>query len=275
MEIFNKNKKQDASAPPKEEVSDDLQFEKVINQFKINHVMQFQDDYLQRNRETQYDYFGYYMDESETPYFESTDKQYIMDCLVGATIIPYTPALLEHCVKHLTMDALKLERKNIAGFKRKCEQIASVVTIIPKREWDRVIENAVNFVSKPHHLKPEQVSKLVNGLTLEQFEGLDWNAFGKQAKQFLPPSYNKRPANVDIHLGKDNVPRASISFMSTTTPSVRTLKIRKGDVSIFVNDSTVGVYHEELAKVWRDFCAEQLQQYAEPQEQKNVQHYYD
>ncbi len=275
MGIFNKNKKQDAAAPPKEENSEELRFENIIKKYQINQVLEFQSDYLQRNRETQYDYFGYYMDESETPYFESTDKQYIMDCLVGATIIPYTPDLLEHCVKHLTIDALKNERKNLAGFKRKCEQIASAVTIIPKKEWDRAIDNAVKFVSMPHHLKPEQVSKLVNNLTMEQLEGLDWNEFGKQAKQFLPPSYNKRPANVDIHLGKDNVPRASVSFMSTTTPSVRTLKIRKGDISVFVNDSSVGVYNEELAKVWREFCAEQLQQYANAQEQKSVRYYYD
>ena len=79
--------------------------------------------------------------------------------------------------------------------------------------------------------------------------------FGKLLKKFevLPPSYLPS-ADVQVGTGKDGVPKTKLTYKSGTSPSVRTLIIRRGDVTHLVNGADNGQSDAKASKVWKDFC---------------------
>ncbi len=241
------------------------EYENLINSYQMQEALSFQRKYIADHQGVKFDFFGYFYDDKDFPYFESTDKKHTFDMLLGDTVIPTTPDLLKFCVKNMTISTLKLEARNIDFFKRKCEHVSEMTTVFSKKMWDKAIQACVDYVMLPHHLSGSQLRHLIDNLTIEQLKSLDFNMFGKLAKPFMPPSYSKKPELVNVYNGKDNIPTTELVFSSTTLPSKRKFVIKKGSVSVFVNGSEIGKTNEYLSTAWKDFCGASLEEYAETQ----------
>lgn len=243
----NKKLKQDilAKKTPQEEY-DDLKKD----------CLKFEKEYLAKNKDTKFDFFGYLISQDEIPFFmESTKNKHEVDFQYLKTVTPCTPKLLEFCVKNLLPYDRKYEAQDMDAFIYKWNQIAEHYCVFSKEEWDGVISELISYLKMPHQLKKDELKEIMSSLTTEQLKSIDWNQFGKEVKRQrqLPPSYNSKPTEVNVWLDNDGIARASLKFNSTTSSSVREFHIRKSTVFEKVNDG-LSMLNEDLSQIWSDFC---------------------
>ena len=63
-------------------------------------------NFIRNNKDIKFDFFGVLVDPiEEVPFFKKKDGGY-----VRGVIIPFTPKMLEFCVKHLTVKERKLHK---------------------------------------------------------------------------------------------------------------------------------------------------------------------
>lgn len=218
----------------------------------------FAKEYIEENKNTKYDFFGYVVDPDEIPFFvEATTKRNSGEFEFSNSVTPVTPSMLRHCVTNMTTETMKQEAKNMNSFVKKCHQIASAYAKpkIPMESWNKVIAELMDYIQRPHHLSNEELKLLTESLSVKDLASIDWNDFGSylKTKEGLPHSYDKTPTEVEVSLGKDNVPRVLLRFASKTTPNYRELRIRKGNVFKSVNGET-SVVDKKLSKIWKDYC---------------------
>lgn len=230
-------------------------------------------EYISKNKNTKYDFFGYLTDPDQTPFFIEENKKYEGNFQFNRSVTPYTPEMLAFCVKNLTHDAMKTESKNVTGFVKKCYQISRTNESFSKEAWDKVISDLTLYIQKPHHLSKEQLQNLLSNLTEEQLNQIDWKMFGKELKRRsdLPPSYNSEPQEVFVQSGKDGVAKAKLKFISKTSDSIRELLIRKGDVFVYVNGANNGQPDKSASQCWKAFCGATFEQEALAQSEKQKQ----
>lgn len=62
-----------------------------------------------------------------------------------------------------------------------------------------------------------------NGLSMAELKIIDYDKFGAILKQkkLLPPSYNRKPADVDFSTANNGCPRVKLTFRSKTSESYR------------------------------------------------------
>ena len=97
--------------------------------------------------------------------------------------------------------------------------------------------------------------KYPDGLPLMVLEYLDYGKFGAMLKQeqLLPPSYDRRPAEVSVTFIGD-VPRLKLTFKSKTTNSIILLSIYKYHLSCAKKMDKSYHGNMEMEKIWREFA---------------------
>ena len=98
--------------------------------------------------------------------------------------------------------------------------------------------------------------KYPDGLPLEILELIDFKHFGAILKQeqLLPPSYDRKPAEIKVYLAADNLPRVKLIFKSKTSTSFRNVYIMRNEVGCGINEYNSHKYSEELTNVWFNFA---------------------
>ena len=98
--------------------------------------------------------------------------------------------------------------------------------------------------------------KYPNGFTFEELQQIDFSKFGQvlKQKQLLPPSYDRKPASVDIKLVGD-IPRVKLTFKSKTSDSYWTVAIYRYDVAFAKQGSKIYQANYLIGREWEKFCA--------------------
>jgi len=113
----------------------------------IKEIKEFETKFLIKNKNTYYDFFGYFMDEGESPFFSTPTKDK-GGISVGTFVYVYTPQMLKHCVSHLTNERKINEALHIEDFVRKCNQIAKNCKY-QEESWEDTINELVEYL-KPY-----------------------------------------------------------------------------------------------------------------------------
>lgn len=103
--------------------------------------------------------------------------------------------------------------------------------------------------------KPTIRERYPDGLPQYVLEWIDYARFGgllKQAK-LLPPSYDKRPAKIEIKRVGD-IPRVKLTFKSKTSQSFQTIAIYRYDVSVAKQGSHLYTPNDMMQEYWEAFC---------------------
>lgn len=97
--------------------------------------------------------------------------------------------------------------------------------------------------------------KYPNGFTFEELQQIDFSKFGQvlKQKQLLPPSYDRKPASVDIRLVGD-IPRVKLTFKSKTSDSYWTVAIYRYDVSFAKQGSEIYKSNYLMQEEWINFA---------------------
>lgn len=251
MNIFKKqtSKKHDKNqiSQPSLENSHQAELEEIHNGEKL---------FFNENSNTTYDFFGYLTDPDQLPIFIEEKKDYIGYFQHNLCITPFTPKILEHCVKKLTPQTMKEEASNIPLFKKKCLQLAHAYSYTPIEEWDQTIKELIHYISKPHHLSDEQLTQLVQSLTTQDLTSINWNSFGAFLQQHkgLSKSYNPSPTVKTLHKSKNGNYDISLKFEAPSIPTYTSLRIYNNKVLVHFNGETKFLTDPALFKIWKDFC---------------------
>ncbi len=107
-------------------------------------------------------------------------------------------------------------------------------------------------------VKQEQpvFQKYPNGLPLEVLELIDFKHFGAKLKQeqLLPPSYSRKPIEIDLFLDAENIPNVELVFKSKTSSSYRIVNIHKHNVACSKNRSYALAVNSQISEVWCEFA---------------------
>jgi hypothetical protein len=112
----------------------------------IKEIKEYENDFLNRNKNASYDFFGYFNSDEESPFF-STPTKHKDGIEVGTFVYVYTPKMLKHCVTHLTNERKVDESLDIENFVKMCNQIAKS-SKYQEESWEDTINELVE------HLKP-------------------------------------------------------------------------------------------------------------------------
>ena len=122
------------------------------------------------------------------------------------------------------------------------------------KEKSKVVENI-----KPIELvgNPTLLEKYPYGLPIEVLENVDYEQFGTLLKQeqLLPPSYDRKPINVEIDKVVE-LPRVLLTFKSKTSDTVRYVEIYKYAVSYTekVGSPLTGMeINDKMSDIWYKF----------------------
>ena len=94
-----------------------------------------------------------------------------------------------------------------------------------------------------------------NGLSMAMLKIIDYEKFGTVLKQknLLPPSYDRKPAEVDFSTANNGCVRVKLTFKSNTSDSYRVVAISGYNVSYGVNMPYTYDHSEQMSKEWEDF----------------------
>ena len=113
----------------------------------IKEIKEHEAKFLKKYKNTTFDFFGYFMDEGESPFFSTPTKDR-GGISVGNFVYVYTPQMLKHCVTHLT-DKRKIdEALDIEDFVSMCNQIATNCKY-QEESWEDTINELVEYL-KPY-----------------------------------------------------------------------------------------------------------------------------
>lgn len=92
-------------------------------------------------------------------------------------------------------------------------------------------------------------------ISMSDYEKFDYTQFGTKLKQegLLPPSYDKKPASVEIRLDNDCSVMVELVFKSKTSNSCRSIKACANNVYEYVNGSKFGKVSTSIGDIWHDF----------------------
>lgn len=110
----------------------------------IKEIKEYETDFLNRNKNATYDFFGYFMDEGELPFF-STPTKNKGEIEVGTFLYVCTPKMLEHCVTHLTEDRKLSEAEHIEDFVSKCKRFSKSAKY-QEESWEEKIDELVKYL---------------------------------------------------------------------------------------------------------------------------------
>ena len=129
--------------------------------------------------------------------------------------------------------------------------------IFKKNEQEKLEEAKQEFESLASVLKkePSVMDRYPDGLPLMVLEYLDYSRFGAMLKQekLLPPSYDRRPADVGITFIGD-VPRLKLMFKSKTSDSIILLSICKYNLSCAKKEDKAYYRNLKMEEQWREFA---------------------
>ncbi len=102
---------------------------------------------------------------------------------------------------------------------------------------------------------PTMFQAYPKGLPIEVLEAIDYSKFGAMLKQekLFPPSYDKKPASVEIRMRGD-MPEVKLEFKSKTSPSHCSLAIYGYDVFVAKQDSKRYQINHTFSGEWIIFC---------------------
>lgn len=122
------------------------------------------------------------------------------------------------------------------------------------------VEEKIEEVKEPKEVEikrePTFKEQYPDGLPLKLLKGIEYKNFGAilKQKQLLPPSYDRKPASVNIELVGD-IPRIKLIFKSKTSESYCTIAIYRYDVSYAKKDSKIYQSNYLIGREWEKFCA--------------------
>ena len=98
--------------------------------------------------------------------------------------------------------------------------------------------------------------KYPDGLPVEVLKLIDFKHFGAILKQqqLLPPSYDRKPAEIDIFLDAENIASVELVFKSKNSSSYRVLNIHKYNVAYSKNRSYALTVNPQISNVWCRFA---------------------
>ncbi len=147
--------------------------------------------------------------------------------------------------------------KNFLSGRKKTATVESEeISLQPEAPVQREKENSDIYNMQTKGVK----ATYPDGFTFEELQDIDFKEFGAILKQrrLLPPSYDRNPIMVDIYYGKDNVPRAKVTFQSKTVGTMRTIGIKKYEtLSSIPNCYHLYDHNEDIDKAWED-CASHI-----------------
>ena len=176
---------------------------------------------------------------------------------VDECVIPQSPNALLHCVANLTRkQKLSYGKTNLENFTKQLLKIAENAKFGTKEEWSDAIYECTK------HLHQNFWDEQPNLFTVERLEKVDWKKVGGEFKRAgaLPPSYDKKPADVQIYNTPDGSARVKLKMQSKTSPSYRVLSIRYYDISEAINSEIHFTENPELTKVWKNIYKSLLDQ---------------
>ena len=129
--------------------------------------------------------------------------------------------------------------------------------------------------------EPTVFQKYPNGLPLTVLEYIDYSKFGAMLKQerLLPPSYDRRPAEIEVFLDAENIASVELVFKSKSSNSYRVLNIHKYNIAYSKNRSYALTANAQICEVWRNFAEkvmwawERGYNYALVSPEKNIETY--
>ncbi len=110
--------------------------------------------------------------------------------------------------------------------------------------------------------KKEQTKQLTffekypDGLSLEVLKLIDFKHFGAKLKQeqLLPPSYDRKPIEIDLFLDAENIPNVELVFKSKTSSCYMVVNIHKYNVACSKNRSYALAVNSQISEVWCKFA---------------------
>lgn len=137
------------------------------------------------------------------------------------------------------------------------------------RLFDKLLKRKYEEVEEVKELKEVEIKReptfrevYPDGLSLKLLKGIEYKNFGAilKQKQLLPPSYDRKPASVDIELVGD-IPRIKLTFKSKTSDSYWTIAIYRYDVSYAKQGSKIYQTNYLIGREWEKFCARVMRFY--------------
>ncbi len=133
------------------------------------------------------------------------------------------------------------------------QQPGQAVSQLTEKHIEEEKERPIELIGSPTLLE-----KYPYGLPIQVLEMIDYEQFGTLLKQeqLLPPSYDKKPLNVEIDTVIE-LPRVLLTFKSKTTESVRQIEIYKYIVSYSENvgSSLTGLeVNDQMTNIWYNFA---------------------
>ena len=122
---------------------------------------------------------------------------------------------------------------------------------VKEKEVKQELESLASVLKKDQGV----MDRYPEGLPLMILEYIDYSKFGAMLKQekLLPPSYDRRPADVGITFIGD-VPRLKLTFKSKTSDSIILLSICKYDLSCAKKSDKAYHRNMEMEKIWLEFA---------------------
>lgn len=142
------------------------------------------------------------------------------------------------------------------------EDIMSLFDKLFKRSQEQKIEEIKDtnveqpkMVEVEHKDIPTIFQKYPKGLPIDVLETIDYSKFGAMLKQekLLPPSYDRKPASVEIKMLGD-FPTVKLTFKSKTSPSHCSLAIYEYNVFMAKQDSKRYHINHTFSGKWVIFC---------------------
>jgi len=134
----------------KKKIKEEQKLQLTEKEQLIKEIKEFETDFLNKNKNATYDFFGYFMDEGESPFFSTPTKDK-GGISVGTFVYVYTPQMLKHCVTHLTDKRKINEATDIEDFVRMCNHIAKNCKY-QEESWEDTINELVEYL-KPYAQK--------------------------------------------------------------------------------------------------------------------------
>ena len=92
-------------------------------------------------------------------------------------------------------------------------------------------------------------------ISMDILKTIDYEQFGIALKQnkLLPPSYDRKPEEIDFYTGDNGVARVKLIFKSQKSKAYRVVVIRGYNVSYGVNCPYSYERSKKMSKEWEDF----------------------
>lgn len=220
-------------------------------------LLESEKTFLEEYKDTEFMFFGYLRSDEELPKF-FFEKRLDEDSVHVTAVAPFTPKTFSLCLKNLE-NSEKLDLMKDDFLKKAFWKIA-YHSKYQEENWSEAFREIKHYLESDCERIERELGEKI---TAKDLSIVDWDSFCEEIKPYVGPSYDKKPESVEIKEGKNAAPVAYVKMKSKTTPSTRTFRICRRDISQSTNDGSNGYRDccEEINEIWKRYFGHIIKRY--------------